>query len=239
VLGALARNMGRDWRSATVAAGVLSVDIGLSNLIPLPPLDGGKILWLGVKHVFRVGPKVELWVILITTALLLLVVIETVVADLRRQLAQRRATPTHDYSVTPMLVPCECGHFTYRGFPRCEYCGGVNFAYRPPREAEKINEAIVQYFGQPMKVRCYRECNKAWGMHTRPTENGAWLSDTELGEAPADPGTYEGDSGKPLSPDAFPTKWCVRECERCASSHLGESGLPLALPDLSRRHPWP
>lgn len=85
VIGALARNMGRGWRPATVAAGVFSVDIGLSNLIPLPPLDGGKILWLAVKHLFRVGPKVELWVIVVSTVLFLLVVIGTIVADLRHR----------------------------------------------------------------------------------------------------------------------------------------------------------
>jgi hypothetical protein len=98
------------------------------------------------------------------------------------------------------------------------------------------NEAIITYFGQSTKVACDRRCNKAWGINNRSRiqlseseEDYAFLADDELGEAPVDPGTYEGLDAKPISPDEFPNKWCVRECERCASSAPGMWRMPLAL----------
>jgi hypothetical protein len=98
------------------------------------------------------------------------------------------------------------------------------------------NEALINFCGQPMKVVCDRQCDKAWGMNTRPTmqlspneDDWAWLPDHLLGEAPADPGTYEGSDGKPESPDDFPNRWCVRECERCEKSEPGKWRLPLAV----------
>jgi hypothetical protein len=53
----------------------------------------------------------------------------------------------------------------------------------------------------------------------------AWLADGELGDAPADPGTYEGLAmeGKPATvtgPDDL-NRWCVRECERMSVSEPG------------------
>eukprot|EP00919_Chromeraceae_sp_WS-2016_P055429 GHVR01131742.1.p2 GENE.GHVR01131742.1~~GHVR01131742.1.p2 ORF type:complete len:122 (-),score=13.15 GHVR01131742.1:1241-1606(-) len=106
-----------------------------------------------------------------------------------------------------------------------------------------MGEAMITYFGQKARVKCDGVCNKAWGMNNRPKillsqeddDDYAWLSDDELGEAPVDPGTYEGGVGKPLSADAFPTKWCVRECERCVMSHPGEYANPLVLRDFSKR----
>lgn len=105
------------------------------------------------------------------------------------------------------------------------------------------NEALIAYFSQPARVACDRQCHKAWGINNRPRilldpdnpDDYVFLADGELAAAPADPGTYEGGQGKPSTPDAFPNKWCVRECERCALSAPGESALPLALPDYSRR----
>jgi hypothetical protein len=109
-------------------------------------------------------------------------------------------------------------------------------------KATERNEAIIQYFGQPCKIACDRNCAKAWGLNNRPKErlssnpdDFAFLADSELGEAPADPGTYEGGHAKPLSPDGFPNKWCVRECERCAMSKPGQSTHPLALETFESR----
>jgi len=109
-------------------------------------------------------------------------------------------------------------------------------------DKEKTNEAIITYFGQKAKVVCDRNCNKAWGMANRPQiqlsddENDwAYLSDSELGEAPIDPGTIEGWHSKPLSSDEFPNKWCVRQCERCEISSPGEYDKPLTPPDFSKR----
>lgn len=105
-----------------------------------------------------------------------------------------------------------------------------------------INNDVVPYFGQPMRVTCDRKCNKAWGMNNRPRiqlsykeDDYAFLADDELGEAPVDPGTYEGQHAKPLSPDEFPNKWCVRECERCNHSDVGKWMEPLAVIDFSKR----
>lgn len=103
-------------------------------------------------------------------------------------------------------------------------------------------ETIIAYFGQPAKVNCDGNCKKAWGINSRPKvqlssneDDYAYLSDGELGEAPADPGTYEGGHAKPPSALAFPNKWCVRECERCNMSSPGESNLPLVIKDFSER----
>jgi hypothetical protein len=91
------------------------------------------------------------------------------------------------------------------------------------------NEAVIKYFSQQTRVVCDRQCGKAWGINNRPRvqlsddENDyAFLADGELGEAPADPGTYEGWEGKPSSPDEFPNKWCVRECERSDMTASGD-----------------
>lgn len=96
----------------------------------------------------------------------------------------------------------------------------------------------ITYFGQPRRVVCDRKCTKAWGMNSRPTvplsddpDDFAFLADAELGDAPDDPGTYEGGHGKPLFPERH-NKWCVRECERSVMSGLGQ--WP-AVKDFSRR----
>lgn len=106
----------------------------------------------------------------------------------------------------------------------------------------QTNEAVITYFGHKTKVACDRNCQKAWGVNNRPRvqissseDDYAFLADDELGTAPDDPGTYEGSDGKPQSPDDFPNRWCVRECERCAMSDIGKSHTPLALPDFSKR----
>ncbi len=105
-----------------------------------------------------------------------------------------------------------------------------------------INEAMITYFGQPARVNCDRNCGKAWGINNRQKvqlsedeDDYAYLSDDELGTAPIDPGTYEGGIAKPLSPDKFPTKWCVRECERCDMSSPGEWNQPLVIKDFTVR----
>ena len=104
------------------------------------------------------------------------------------------------------------------------------------------NEAIITYGGQPMKVACDRRCDKAWGINNRPRvqlseseDDYAFFADGELGEAPSDPGTYEGGHAKPESPDEFPNKWCVRECERCASSEPGKWRMPLTVWTFDKR----
>jgi hypothetical protein len=107
-------------------------------------------------------------------------------------------------------------------------------------------EKRITYFGQPAKVACDGRCDKAWGGNSRAlvqlgdgtdVDDFAWLADDEMGTAPLDPGTYEGEHGKPIA--AFSAddmnKWCVRECERCVMSEPGEVDEELPLRDFARR----
>ncbi len=110
------------------------------------------------------------------------------------------------------------------------------------RKRGNMNESIITYFGQPARVNCDRNCSKAWGINNRPKvqlsadeDDYAYLSDDELGIAPIDPGTYEGGIANPLSPDEFPTKWCVRECERSNMSRPGKWNQSLPVRDFSKR----
>jgi hypothetical protein len=107
----------------------------------------------------------------------------------------------------------------------------------------KINVAVIQFCDQPMAVACDRLCIKAWGNNNRPRvqlsadeDDYALLADGELGDAPARPNTIECTDRKPLTPDDFPNKWCVRECERCACTGPGQDGRGMVnLPDFSER----
>ena len=103
-------------------------------------------------------------------------------------------------------------------------------------------EAMITYMTQPAKVRCDGNCKKAWGINARPSiqlsddpDDFEYMSDGELGEAPADSGMYEGGHAKPGSQDEFPNKWCVRECERCGMSATGKHGEPLELKSFDVR----
>jgi hypothetical protein len=103
-------------------------------------------------------------------------------------------------------------------------------------------EKMITFFGQPAKVGCDEKCNKAWGTNNRPQnqlsddpDDYEYLSDDELGEAPVNPGTSEGGQYKPTNEAEKGNKWCVRECERCEMSGLGEYDKPLSLRDFSKR----
>lgn len=94
-------------------------------------------------------------------------------------------------------------------------------------------------WGQPCTLACDAKCNKAWGINHRPShqlsddiDDYEWLSDDELGEAPADTGVYEGGHPKPRTPEERLNKWCMRECER---SVVVDRGGVIALPDFSKR----
>ena len=97
----------------------------------------------------------------------------------------------------------------------------------------------ITYFGQPAVLACDGRCNKAWGINHRPRvqlsgdpDDYEWLTDFELGEAPINPGTFEGRDGKPVRPKQQLNKWCARECER---SVLAKPGETIELPDFSQR----
>jgi len=102
--------------------------------------------------------------------------------------------------------------------------------------------ALITYCGETAKVICDGKCHKAWGMNDRPKiqlseneDDHAYLADSELGEAPDDPGTTEGFERKPKSIESFPNRWCVRQCERCRMSDINQWKEPLEMPDFSKR----
>ncbi len=118
----------------------------------------------------------------------------------------------------------------------------------------------ILYHGLPSILACDGRCDKAWGINNRPrlyfqeslTEPRAlakgeeprhdddyvYIGDGELGIAPADPGTYECDDGKPsatpLIGPSHMNKWCARECER---SDIVEEGEIIRLPNLELPRP--
>ena len=95
-------------------------------------------------------------------------------------------------------------------------------------------KSVGFYFGTPIALLCDGKCSKAWGANTRESvqlsddpDDFAYLSDSELGRAPADPGTYEGGYGKPTNKRH--NKWCWRECEHsisCSSDLVNTTALP-------------
>ena len=113
-----------------------------------------------------------------------------------------------------------------------------------PIPPARLLEKRITFFGQAAKVACDGRCSKAWGINSRPSvqlsddeDDFYWIPDGELPDAPADPGTTEGDHAKPLvvQSAADMNKWCVRECERCAMSDPGAVDAPLKLRDFSQR----
>lgn len=98
----------------------------------------------------------------------------------------------------------------------------------------------ITFFGHQCILACDANCEKAWGINHRPRivfdpldpDDHAMLADSELGTAPVEPGTYEGECAKPRTPDQVLNKWCARECER---STLVDVGKELVLPDFNKR----
>lgn len=93
-----------------------------------------------------------------------------------------------------------------------------------------IAKAILLY-GAPVILVCDGKCNKAWGVVFRPKtylsedpDDVLYAADGDLGDAPEDPGTYEGGQGK--HPRSL-NKWCARQCERSTIvSSIDESFVP-------------
>lgn len=98
------------------------------------------------------------------------------------------------------------------------------------------------YSGDNEIIACDSKCNKAWGINNRPRvqldpineDDYYFIPDTELGEAPEDPGIYEGFEmcAKPKRLEDRLNKWCYRECERKKCFKIGE---PIILDDWSKR----
>lgn len=124
----------------------------------------------------------------------------------------------------------------------------------------------ITMFGQPCILACDAKCHKAWGINNRPRifldespqvirgygfeasyspdvededfdyDNTVKLADHELPDAPLDPGSYEGDHGKPRTPNERLNKWCARECERSVViDDVHGKVVDFELPDYSQR----
>lgn len=93
------------------------------------------------------------------------------------------------------------------------------------KENDAVHEKRIVYMGKDTVVYCDGKCEKAWGFNSRPrTEDDKWIPDEDLGTAPSNPGTREGDEAKPLHDEPKLNKWCVRECERSNLINIGEGG---------------
>jgi hypothetical protein len=98
----------------------------------------------------------------------------------------------------------------------------------------------ILFCGTQVVLACDGLCEKAWGINNRPQvqlsddpDDFEYLADDELGEAPHNPGTYEGRDGKPEDYDdpERQNRWCARECER---HRLVQVGV-VNLPDFTKR----
>lgn len=108
-----------------------------------------------------------------------------------------------------------------------------------------VRSAVITHMGKGVRAACDGKCSKAWGIRERPKvmlsdddHDWAYLSDKELEDAPSNPDTYKDGIGKPKSPNEFPNKWCISECERCFFSQPGEWMDDMSasdLPDFSKR----
>ncbi len=116
----------------------------------------------------------------------------------------------------------------------------------------------IIYFGIPFILFCDEKCDKAWGMNLREKnqlsdddDDYEYLADGELGEAPDDPGSYEGGHAKPSMEEGVSVfdnpnsdrgklnKWCCRECERSVMIEVvkinDDTDFESLLPDFSKR----
>jgi hypothetical protein len=103
---------------------------------------------------------------------------------------------------------------------------------------------VIRWMGHWATLACDAKCNKAWGVQARPKvqlgpddDDFAWLADSELVDAPNNPGTWEGGDGKPSSPEGM-NKWCARECERSDVALIPDR---ISLPNFGARvlnQPW-
>ncbi len=89
---------------------------------------------------------------------------------------------------------------------------------------------------------CDAKCDKAWGHNGgRPQvtfsddpDDYAYLPDSEVGTAPANPDTAEGGDMKPTHVLTRHNKWCARECERSSIVSLTSQCMELELRDFSK-----
>jgi len=68
--------------------GILSVNLAVLNVLPLPALDGGRLVFIGYELIFRRRPKpsLERWVNTVGMALLIILLILVTINDVKRML---------------------------------------------------------------------------------------------------------------------------------------------------------
>lgn len=93
-----------------------------------------------------------------------------------------------------------------------------------------------------MALVCDGVCSKAWGINNRPriqlsdkADDYEFLSDGEVGDAPINPGTWEGGHSKPTHKNQRLNKWCARECERSLLVERDDELYGFELEDFSKR----
>jgi regulator of sigma E protease len=66
--------------------GILSVNLAVINILPFPPLDGGKVLFIGAEAIWgrKLAPKIEKWVQNLGMILLLLLLVLVTLQDISR-----------------------------------------------------------------------------------------------------------------------------------------------------------
>jgi len=74
------------WLAMLKFLGVLSINLFVINLFPMPPLDGGKLLFIGIEAVFgkRLAPKVERWAQNVGMILLVILIVLITINDISR-----------------------------------------------------------------------------------------------------------------------------------------------------------
>lgn len=72
--------------------GILSINLAVINILPFPPLDGGKLLFIGAEGIFgrKTTPKIEKWAQTFGIILLLLLFIWISINDVSRILSPTR-----------------------------------------------------------------------------------------------------------------------------------------------------
>ncbi len=87
MIAKLAKDSAREGESNFIAfIAFLSLNLGLLNLLPIPVLDGGHIVFLTIEAIIRrpISPKAKLIIQQIGMALLIALMLFVIINDIRR-----------------------------------------------------------------------------------------------------------------------------------------------------------
>lgn len=122
----------------------------------------------------------------------------------------------------PVILACDA---------QCHKAWGIGDR---PRVYLDESPQVVRGYGYD-DVNFYPDFFQDEDMRGKDVDNHAMLADHELPDAPIDPGSYEGDEGKPWLPEQRLNKWCARACERCVIIDDKFPVKDFELPDFSQR----